>query len=281
MTNTEQRLSFSERSLIKRGIQKMNFEQRVEAGHYRIINREGQLEVFRPNEKQRLLMSNQHKRNVIYQSRQYGVSTLMLLKMVDMAAYENKTCRMIVHDPLPHNRALSLAIEQISDIVTNVSPTGVAFRGSGSVEITRTVRTTPPSLLFVEALEYFNKEIQGHILESELSAIDPAGSAYLQLTGPLKSDSPFINLVRNSVPHPQDPSEYKRFFFPWYEDENNAIPRPADRINEYFELLEKSGVELSSAQKKWYMTKCKECGVEEMEREYPGLFETCLPDQSL
>ena len=73
----------------------MNFEQRVEAGHYRIINREGEVEVFRPNEKQQLLMSNQHKRNVIYQSRQYGVSTLMLLKMVDMAAYENKTCRMI------------------------------------------------------------------------------------------------------------------------------------------------------------------------------------------
>ena len=72
MTNIEQRLSFSERYLTKRGIQQMNFEQRVEAGHYRIINPEGQLEVFRPNEKQRLLMSNQHKRNVIYQSRQYG-----------------------------------------------------------------------------------------------------------------------------------------------------------------------------------------------------------------
>ena len=279
MTNTEQRLSysFSNRYLTNREAQQMNFEQRVEAGHYRIINREGQVEVFRPNEKQRLLMSNQHKRNVIYQSRQYGVSTLMLLKMVDMAHYENKTCRMIAHRPLSHTLVLSLAIEGVSDVVTNVSATGVTFRGGGSVEITRTVRSTSPSLLFVEALDYFSKEIQAEILEGALNAIDPAGSAYLQLSGPLKSDSPFINLVRNSLPHPQDQSDYKRFFFPWYEDENNAIPRPADRINEYFELLEKSGVELSSAQKKWYMTKCKERGVDEMEREYPGLFETCLP----
>ena len=258
----------------------MNFEQRVEAGHYRIINREGEVEVFRPNEKQRLLMSNQHKRNVIYQSRQYGVSTLMLLKMVDMAAYENKTCRMIVHNRDGYDRALSLAIEQITS-VGNVFPTGVAFRGGGSVQIIRTVCSTSPSILFVEALEHFNNDMQAEILEGALSAIDPAGSAYLQLTGPLKSDSPFINLFRNSLPNPQDRSDYKRFFFPWYEDENNAIPRPADRINEYFELLEKNGVELSSAQKKWYTTKCKECGVDEMEREYPGLFETCLPDQSL
>ena len=119
--------------------------------------------------------------------------------------------------------------------------------------------------------------MQAEILAGALNAIDPAGSVYLQLSGSLESDSPFIRLVRNSVPHPQDPLEYKRFFFPWYEDENNAIPRPADRINEYFELLEKNGVELSSAQKKWYTTKCKECGVDEMEREYPGLFQSCLP----
>ena len=251
----------------------MNFEQRVETGHYRIINREGEVEVFRPNEKQRLLMSNQHKRNVIYQSRQYGVSTLMLLKMVDMAAYENRTCRMIVHNRDGYDRALSLAIEQITS-VGNVFAGGVAFRGGGSIEIARKPDTKPMSMLFVEALECFPTEIQEAIL-----ADSSASMRYLQITGTLDQDSPFINLVRNSVPNPQDLFQYKRFFFPWYEDENNAIPRPADRINEYFELLEKSGVELSSAQKKWYMTKCKECGVDEMEREYPGLFQSCLPDE--
>ena len=251
----------------------MNFEQRVEAGHYRIINREGEVEVFRPNEKQRLLMSNQHKRNVIYQSRQYGVSTLMLLKMVDMAAYEGKSCRMIVHRPDAYSRQVELATENNRQDIASYREGGISFNIGGSIEIVRKPDTKPTSMLFVEALECFPTEIQEAILADSCAA----SIRYFQITGTLDQDSPFIRLVSNSLPNPQAPSWYKRFFFPWYEDENNAIPRPADRINEYFELLEKNGVELSSAQKKWYMTKCKECGVDEMEREYPGLFETCLP----
>lgn len=67
--------------------------------HYKIKTKKSELVTFNPNYIQNLILQNQLKRKCILKARQFGVSTLELIRMLDHAAFNpNITCCILAHD---------------------------------------------------------------------------------------------------------------------------------------------------------------------------------------
>lgn len=86
----------------------MNYKQLAEKlfdpnvrirSHYKIKTKKQELATFSPNSIQELILKNNSKRKVILKARQFGISTLELIRMLDHACFNhNTTCCILAHD---------------------------------------------------------------------------------------------------------------------------------------------------------------------------------------
>ena len=75
-----------------------------------------------------------------------------------------------------------------------------------------------------------------------------------------------------------DDTDFRFFFFPWWKQAEYSLPRSkadTSELNDYWHELEKRGIELSDAQKRWYASQCKVFGAL-IKREYPSTPEEAL-----
>lgn len=77
-----------------------------------------------------------------------------------------------------------------------------------------------------------------------------------------------------------EPLEYRFFFFPWWKQAEYAIPGEGhdERMDDYFISLERQGITLTEAQKRWYCVQYKTFGFR-VKTEYPSTPEEAFAQQ--
>lgn len=255
---------------------------------------------FAPNWAQDDLLSNMHYFNVILKARQLGFTTLISLYFLDCCLFFDNHAAAVVaqnldaateifrdkikfaYDNLPHWLKIMrpLLTENQSEMeFINGSKicVGLSLR-SGTFQSLHVSEFGKTSIKFPDKAKEiktgaFNTVHQGQMIFVESTAEGQAGEFYELVKTARKLQD------KNAELTSLDP---KFFFYPWYENDEYALPEGEalrtvldEETIKYFEELEKEhDIFLSPRQKAWYFKKSEIMG-DEMMREFPS-----TPDES-
>ncbi|MDP6801124.1 MAG: terminase [SAR202 cluster bacterium] len=259
---------------------------------YRIIDKEGQEILFRPNWAQLRLLEELWYLNVILKARQLGMTTCIQLLMLDACLFTSNIRAGVI----AHNRddAETIFRDKIKFAYDNLprslrtqrpatldSARELTFSNNSSIRVGTSLRSG--TLNYLHVSEYgkicakypekarevrtgaFNTLQAGQLIFVESTAEGQEGDFY-EMCQTAKSKQ-----RRGSKLTPLD---FKFFFFPWWEEPGYAMDPSGVVIPEasveYFERLRREhGIELSAAQQAWYVKRA-EVQEEDMKREYPS-----------
>lgn len=253
---------------------------------YRIADKNGKDIPFRLTKEQELFDEAQHNRNVILKARQLGFTTLVCIKMLDLAIFEHKKCALIAHTLDDAKRLfrekIEFAYDRLPAQIRKANPvklknTGeIVFNKGGSVTVDTSFRGGTLQYLHVSEMGKISKkfpEKAKEIVTGALPAVAIDGVATFESTAEGREGYFYDYCQKAEKLHLAGKQlsqlDYKFFFFPWYEkpeysiESNEIIP---DRLKKYFDEL---NIPLTEGQKAWYYLTEQTLG-EDMKREYPS-----------
>lgn len=258
---------------------------------YFIEDKDGQKVLFKPNRVQWLFYKRLWYFNVILKARQLGLSTFILIYILDAILFnKNKKAGVIAqglseasdlfknkvkfaYDNLPD--AVKLMVTAVQD-----SAGSMTFSNGSSIKVGTSLRGGTFQYLHVSeygkiAAKYPDKARE--IKTGALNTVATGQQIFIESTAE-GQEGEFYDLVQRAkkleemgtVLTPLDPRFH---FFPWYEDEGYRLETPVPitpDMQKYFAMVEaENGITLSLEQKYWYVKKRESQG-EDMLREFPS-----------
>jgi hypothetical protein len=233
--------------------------------------------------------------NIILKGRQHGISTLIVLLMLDTALwYPNSQCGLVdatltdaekkldkakhayAHLPDEFREACPLVKENNTELVfqngSSIS-VGTSHRG-GTLQILHVsemgkIAATAPKRSREIRTGAFGTVHAGNTVFVESTAEGAAGDFYELVQEARRADEQGKKLT---------PLDFRLIFLPWqmrqqYRLDPDGVLIPKE-LADYFEDLEaKHGVKLDAAQRAWYAVKRQAVGPDNMWREYPSYAE--------
>lgn len=257
---------------------------------YRITDKSGKEIPFVLTAEQEYFDNEQHTRNVILKARQLGFTTLVCIKMLDLAIFEHKKCALIAHTLDDAKRLfrekVEFAYDRLPEQIRLANPvklknTGeIVFEKGGSVTVDTSFRGGTLQYLHVSEMGKISKkypEKAKEIVTGALPAVGIKGTATFESTAEGR-EGYFFDICQQAEKDKLAGKEltalsYKFFFFPWYQNKEYVLDAPVtipERLDKYFnELEEELGITITPAQRNWY-TETERTQGAEMKREYPS-----------
>lgn len=243
---------------------------------YHVADKHGHIVRFRPNAAQTAFYRSMHYQNCILKARQLGFSTFIAVSMLDSALFSpNTRCAIIdatlddarqklakiklAYDHLPGElkAAIPIATANSTEITwangsairVGTSHRGGTFQVLHISEYGKICARTPDKAREISA-GALNTAAPGSIIHIESTAAGPDGRFYDICT---KAQE----LARRGTPLSQ--LDWRFHFFPWWTDPayvlDDASAAISDDLARYFDGLEREGIRLTPAQRRWYAFK--------------------------
>lgn len=264
---------------------------------YYIVNKDGDVVLFRPNAVQLLFLAGFHNRNIVLKSRQHGITTLASILALDTALFRsNTTCGMVMHKRDDAEKVfrgkIMFAYERLPDWlkatrrITRIDMNGELELSNGS-KIYVSLSHRSGTLQFLHVSEYgpmcaFFPQRASEVKTGALNTLTPDAIVTIESTAHGRIGD-YYQMCQRSMQMDKMVAagaaqltklDYKFHFFPWYQDPVNeldpeGVPLGKD-IQDYFELLEaEHGIVLSPRKRAWYVKKSEEQG-DKMKQEHPS-----------
>lgn len=258
---------------------------------YYITDKKGRKVKFHMNDAQMTLFKGMHYRNIILKARQLGMTTFMMIFMLDAALfYENTKCAVIAHalDDAARlfREKIKFAYDNLPTDIKKAKPakndrTGeLVFTNGSSITVGTSFRGGTLKYLHISE---FGKicakypEKAKEIVTGAFEAVSKDCVITIESTAEGRQGY-FFNYCQTAeadqlANRSLSKLDWKFFFFPWFKDDNYVLDEPVpipDRLNTYFNELEfELGIEISPQRRWWYTSKEKTLG-DDMKREYPS-----------
>lgn len=270
-------------------------KKRLTQGLYRIIDEGGQSIPFVLNDVQRAMMRDVWYWNLILKGRQHGISTLIVLLMLDTAVfYPNTQCGLVDATLQDAEKKLDKAKHAYASLpreFREASPlkkennTELVFRNGSSISVGTSHRGGTLQILHVSELGKIAATAPRRSREIRTGAFGTvhAGNTVFVESTAEGAAGDFYELTQEALRARQQgkqltPLDLKLIFLPWqmraqYRLDPDGVLIPKE-LAEYFEDLEaREGVKLDASQRAWYAVKRRTIGPDDMWREYPSYAE--------
>ena len=245
---------------------------------------------FRMNRAQRRLLKAQHTRNVILKARQLGFTTFIQIYMLDECLFtQNINAGVIAHnldDAIAFFKdKIKYAYDNLPPFIqelipaTNDSARELRFANGSVIRVGTSLRSGTYQLLHVSEYGKLCAKYPDRALEVKTGAfptVPKDGTIWVESTAEGRGGGFYemsIDAQRSANDNlPMTDLDFKFHFFPWHEDPGNTldvIPHLIHQYEQYFEMLDKRGIELTDGQRNWYAATAKTQG-EAMKREHPS-----------
>lgn len=259
---------------------------------YWITDKRGRKIKFKMNHAQLTLFKNLHNRNIILKARQLGMTTFMMIFMLDAALFRSDTkCAVIAHTKYDAQRLFSekikFAYDNLPESIRASRPlvgdsAGVLKFNNGS-SVTCGVSFRGGTLRYLLVSEFGaicarRPDVAREIVTGAFEAVSSDCMITLESTAEGRSGYfyEYCQQAENDMLADKKLSklDWKFFFFSWMEDPLYTIEKGEEITAEtldYFEELEaKYGLLFTEGQMRWYQTKARTLR-DDMKREYPTL----------
>ena len=264
---------------------------------YYIIDAHGKKVLFKPNWAQVQLYNDKHAFNVILKARQLGMSTFLLILALDNALFnDNFASGVIAHtredsENLFKNK-VKFAYDNLPDWLisqrkaTSDSARRLEFSNGSSITVGTSLRGGTFQFLHVSeygkiAARYPEKARE--IKTGALNTVHAGQEIFIESTAEGNSGE-FYEVCQRAIRLDQEGLELtvldpKLHFYPWHLNKTYEIDVDVSVTADMAAYFDKLGVELSPAQKAWYIKKSEQQG-EDMKREFPSTCEEAF-EQSM
>lgn len=269
------------------------FQDRVEriASLYKIRTTKGSVDTINPNSTQRSLLSDPHPFKIILKARQLGVTTIWALAYLDDCIFIPGTHAGIIADTREHSEEIfedkiKFAYDNLPDVLKQAVPADrsnlreLRFANGSVYRVGTSMRSGTLQRLHISEFGRICKESPqkaDEIISGSLNTVHPGMQVTIESTAEGR-DGHFFRLATQAQRAAINgdvlgPTDFKFFFFPWYDDPNYRLPPTKEvtkQYSEYFDKLEKDHrIILAPDQKAWYMSKAEVQGPH-MKKEYPS-----------
>jgi hypothetical protein len=266
---------------------------RLNSGIYKIIDKQGKLITFKPNQAQKTLLDGLHYLNIIPKARQLGMSTFIAIFILDMMLWNDNISAGIVDKSISDAKKklhkiriaynnLPDAIKKIAPIVETDNQEEIRFKNGSNIVVGTSHRGGTLQVLHVSEFAPIEKESPEkarEIVTGALNAVDAGNFVFIESTA-TGGEGYFYEYCKKAQGRPLEELtklDYKLFFFSWYDMPEYSIkPHRTHRIDStlipYFESLKTHGIFLTEEQKCWYEKKYEVLG-EDIKQEYPSILE--------
>jgi hypothetical protein len=261
-------------------------------GLYWITDEDGNEVCFTRNDVQQAMMTQVWYWNIILKGRQHGISTLILLLMLDTSLFFPNTHCGLVDATLPDaTKKLDkarFAYERLLPELRKAVPlksdnaTSLEFGNGSRIDVGTSHRGGTLQILHVSEMGKIAAETPKRSKEIRSGAFGTAhrGSTVFVESTAAGAAGDFFELVQEADAVQRQglklsEQEFKLIFLPWqirkqYRTDPDGVLIPKE-LAEYFEDLEqKHGVKLDAQQRAWYALQRKKIGPDDMWREYPS-----------
>lgn len=263
---------------------------------YWVINEKGELVRFKLRDAQRWLLSNMHWKNILLKARQLGFTTFICIFLLDYALFnKNKQIGIIAHtqtDATTIFRKVKVAWDYFPTVVkdyikletTGDSKVEYEFTNGSVMRISTSLRSgTYQAVLITEFGKICARfpDKAEEIITGTLPAANK-GLVFIESTAE-GEEGPYYDMVMEAMEakrlrKPLSIKEYKFFFFPWYQNPENAIPLPPqtnlapidENTRNYLQhVIDNQKIQLTEEQCYWYFLEQKTQKAK-MKQEHPS-----------
>lgn len=255
---------------------------------YWIVNKQGQRVPFRMNTSQEALVSGLHGRDIILKARQIGFTTLVCLASLDeclfnpdwraaIIAHKQDDAKSIFETKVkfPYENLPDELRERIRPIRDSVDT--LALNNNSTLEVKVSARSGTYQRLHISEFGKICAQYPQKAREIVTGSLPAAASGQITIESTAEGqEGRFYEMCREAMAaegRELSPLEYKFHFFPWWDQEEyQADPSLAlitEEDSNYFAKLKGLGVDLTDAQKAWWVLTEKQQGGD-MLREYPA-----------
>lgn len=262
---------------------------------YKIVNEKGEEIDFRMNLAQKILFLGLWYCNLVLKSRQHGITTFSCIFFLDYCLFNsNVSAAIIAHNKEDAEdfflRYVKHAYDNLPAEVrgavraTRDSTRRLSFSNGSSLRVTTSGRSGTYQLVHISELGKISAkypEKAREIKTGTLNAIHPGQIVIIESTAEGR-EGEFYDLCMAAQRTQKSgvkltTMDYKFFFFPWFRNRLNVLPRSEaltvpilDYQQKYFdELRTKHDVHLSPERIAWYIKKWNVQG-DDMRREHPS-----------
>lgn len=219
---------------------------------YKIVDKNSNLVVFKPNTAQKILHDTHHTRNIILKARQLGITTYSVIDMLDDVLFkQNFTAVLIAHDLDSMKKIFEKVIlawdhfpSKLKDAIgwkaNTETKNELKFNNGSSISISLSSRSSTTNRLHVSE---FGKicakypEKAQEIITGAFPSVVPNGRIDIESTA--EGDTGYFHdmyVEAESMIDPQTDKDYKAFFFPWtldplYQHEKLKDPLPKEFLD--------------------------------------------------
>lgn len=264
---------------------------------YKIVDKNGDVVMFKPNTVQELFLAGFHNRNMVLKSRQHGITTMAAILALDTALFRsNTTCGLVMHKQGDAEKVFQgkilFAYDRLPDwlkaarsIVKRDMGGELEFSNGSKLYVSLSHRSG--TLQFLHISEYgpmcaFYPLRASEVKSGALNTVSPDALVTIESTAHGRIGD-FYQMVQRSIQLDAmvkagtavlTKLDYRFNFFGWFEDPINELDPEGvtfgTEILEYFTKLEnESGIVLSDRKRAWYAKKSEEQG-DKMKQEHPS-----------
>lgn len=264
---------------------------------YKIKDKGGNVITFKPNWAQKALYEQMHYLDCILKARQLGMTTFIQIFMLDRCLFnDNQNAGVVAHNKEDAEAFFADKIKFAYDNLpldlkklrraTSDTTRSLRFNNGSHIRVGTSMRSGTYQYIHISEFgkmcaKYPDKAAE--VITGTLNTVAPGQMVFIESTaeGPFGE---FYDMCRQSqdmtvaVKNGQTnftPMDYKFFFFPWWQHPDYVLDAKVEipeKIMLYFmELREEHGIELSPAQKSWYVKKAAEQG-DKMKQEFPSIW---------
>jgi hypothetical protein len=267
-------------------------KKRLTGGLYTIIDEKGHSVPFVMNDVQSAMMREVWYWNLILKGRQHGISTLILMLMLDTALfYPNSQCGLVDATLADAENKLDKAKHAYRNLFPELrkavllkkeNNTELEFENGSSIRVGTSHRGGTLQILHVSEMGKIAATAPRRSREIRTGAFGTvhAGNTVFVESTAEGAAGDFYDLVQEASQAQQQGRklsqlDFKLIFLPWqmrhqYRIDPDGVVIPKDLAEYFDELGAKYGVKLDAEQRAWYAIKRKSVGPDMMWREYPS-----------
>jgi hypothetical protein len=256
---------------------------------YHIIDKQGKKVQFKCNWAQAELFHGLHYLNLILKARQLGISTFIGIYLLDKCLIkDNVSAGIICHtreDAEHFFKRIKFAYDNLDEGLKSMvtaqvdSARELVLSNGSSIRVGTSMRSSTLNYLHVSE---FGKicahypEKAREIMTGSLNTLAVGQHCFIESTAEGR-EGEFYKLCQEAQALSESKKvlsklDYKFFFFPWWKDTSYSLEQIVSipkEMSEYFQKLKELGIELTEAQKHWYVKK-QTTQLDDMKREYPS-----------
>ena len=257
---------------------------------YKIVNKEGRVVKFIPNEQQLQFIRECHGHDILLKARQLGMTTLAGIMSVDECVFNsNWSASIIAHTQKDAQKILRNQVkfpyvnlpEMIRIKVPAVADSAdtLALANGSRVIVSTSARGDTLQRLHISEFGKICARFPDKAQEIVTGALPAAEKGRVTIESTAEGqDGYFYNMTQQALNHKRrgdvlTEKDFKFHFYPWWESKEYRMDPEAvlitDQDARYFSRLKDNGIDLLPEQKAWYVKMQNTLGAE-MKREYPA-----------